>query len=160
MAQRRRSSGLIVAVLAPALALGAGIGVYGWKVLQDREAAVADLRAERQDLSARLATVTAERDTLVAELEAALRIGEDLSLRVDALQADLAEARSTRLEVREVRGTADFPIERAMARGGDTVAAFAEREGTTEAVVRALNPWLGETATLDGFQTLWVPKPD
>jgi hypothetical protein len=63
-----------------------------------------------------------------------------------------------RLDVREGRGTADFPIQRAMAEAGDTVAGFAGREGTTEEIVRALNPWLGEATELDGFQTLWVPK--
>ncbi|MQX37986.1 LysM peptidoglycan-binding domain-containing protein [Roseospira navarrensis] len=136
-----------------------GLGAYTVIALQDRDAALADLRAERQSLREQVGTLVGERDTLVTELEAALRIGERLSKRVDALEANLAEARETRLEVREVRGTADFPIQRAMARAGDTVAGFAAREGATEDVVRALNPWLDGSTDLDAWQTLWVPKP-
>jgi len=136
----------------------AGAGAYGWTTLQTRDAALADFRAERQALREHIGTLTVERDAVVQELEAALRIGERLSAQVDQLEAELAEASATRLEVREVRGTADFPIQRAMARAGDTVATFAAREGATESVVRAINPWLGDANDLDGWQTLWIPK--
>ncbi|MBB4286804.1 hypothetical protein [Roseospira goensis] len=148
---------ILIATLA-VLTLAAGAAV-AWQALADRDAHIARLATERQALRDQVAALEARRATLVSELEAALRIGERLSDRVDVLEADLAEARATQLEVREVRGTADFPIQRAMAQAGDTVAGFADREGTTAAMVRALNPWLDGTETLDGFQTLWIPKP-
>lgn len=147
------------AVLVALVALIGG-GVYGWTVLSDCHEARAAQADALERARVRIASQTAEHETLVAELEAALRIGERLSGQVDALEADLEEARATRLEVREVRGTADFPILRAMAREGESVAGFAEREQTTEAIVRALNPWLEDDAeALESWQTLWVPKP-
>jgi len=154
---RRQSRGLWI-VFGLAILAFAGAGAYGWTTLQTHDAALADVRAERQALRENIEALTAERDTVVEQLEAALRIGEGLSARVDQLEAELAETKATRLEVREVRGTADFPIQRAMARAGDTVATFAAREGTTEPVVRAINPWLGDAKDLDGWQTLWIPK--
>ncbi|KAA5607603.1 hypothetical protein F1188_02260 [Roseospira marina] len=158
MAPRQSRTPWWISVVAVAALVG--VTAYAWTTVEDREAALADLRAERQALRSQVGALAEERDAVVRELEAALRIGEGLSARVDQLEADLAEANRTRLEVREVRGTADFPIQRAMAEAGDTVSAFAAREGTTDAVVRALNPWLGNTTELDGWQTLWVPKPE
>lgn len=144
--------------LVVVVALGVG-GAISWHAVNVRnvrlEALGADLAKARTDIQA----LTDQRDTALEELDAALRINARLSARVDALGNDLAQARQTRLEVREIRGTADFPIQRAMAREGDTVVGFARREGTTEAVVRALNPWLDGTETLESWQTLWVPKP-
>jgi len=148
--------------LAAALALLAllGGGTYAWVLVRDCQAARAAQELALAKLRDNVAGLEAERDALVSELEAALLIGEQLSERVDGLQKDLEEARATRMEVRQIRGTADFPILRAMARGGDTLAEFAVREKTSEEIVRALNPWLGDdVSTLESWQTLWVPKP-
>lgn len=155
-----RRPSLAVAVLTTAVVALIGAGAYGWTVLSEcRDARAAQAEA-LEKARVQIASQKAEHETLVAELEAALRIGERLSGKVDALQADLEEARSTRMEVREIRSTADFPILRAMARQGESVADFADREETTEAIVRALNPWLDdETEALESWQTLWVPKP-
>lgn len=156
----RRSSRAVTLLAAALVALiGAG-AYYGWTVLSAcRDARAAQAEA-LEKARVQIASRKAEHETLVAELEAALRIGERLSGKVDALQADLEEARSTRMEVREIRSTADFPILRAMARQGESVTDFADREGTTEPIVRALNPWLDDdTEALESWQTLWVPKP-
>jgi hypothetical protein len=153
--RRGRLSAIVVALSVTAAIL---VGGLAWVVISDREATIAQARDDLSQARARAESLQVERENLLLELEAALRIGERLSKRVDTLERDLMEARDTRLEVREVRGTADFPIQRAMADAGDTVAGFAAREGTTEAVVRALNPWLEGTETLETFQTLWVPK--
>ncbi len=143
-----------------ALVALAGGGYYGWTVLRDCQAVCSAQAEALVQARTRIAGLAAERDALATELETARSVGTDLSARVAQLQADLDEARSTRLDVREIRGTADFPILRAMARGGDTVAGFAAREQTTEAVVRSLNPWLADdVTTLESWQTLWVPKP-
>lgn len=155
----RTSCRLPWAVAVFAVAAAGVVAAVAWTRMQERDAHIAALQGQVADLRGQLTSAESARDGVVDELEAALRIGERLSARVDALESDLAEAQQTRLDVREVRGTADFPILRAMARSGDTVAAFAAREGTTEAVVRALNPWLDGATDLDGWQTLWIPKP-
>ena len=156
MPDRQGRLSAIVAALSVTAAIS--VGGFAWVVISDRDAAIAEARDDLSQARARAESLQVERENLLLELEAALRIGERLSKRVDTLERDLMEARDTRLEVREVRGTADFPIERAMAEAGDTVAGFAAREGTTEAVVRALNPWLEGAEALETFQTLWVPK--
>jgi hypothetical protein len=156
MPDRHGRLSAIVATLSVTAAIS--VGGFAWVAINDRDATIAEARDDLSQARARMGALEVEQENLLLELEAALRIGERLSDRVDTLERDLAEARGTRLEVREIRGTADFPIQRAMADAGDTVAGFAAREGTTEAVVRALNPWLEGTETLETFQTLWVPK--
>jgi len=146
------------AITAVAVAAAVGAGGYAWMAVAERATALQDMRTEQARWQQRQRSLETERENLLLELEAALRIGERLSDRVDTLERDLAEARATRLDVREIRSPAEFPIERAMAEAGDTVSGFAAREGTTEAVVRALNPWLKDAETLEAFQTLWVPK--
>ncbi|MBB4266647.1 LysM peptidoglycan-binding domain-containing protein [Roseospira visakhapatnamensis] len=160
----------------------AAVAVVGVSVIAWRQATtVADLRAtlektEREAVALREQAdlLTEENADLAQALDGSLDLNEtiqdradDTEIELDRLRAALERvraeadaARQTRLQVREVRGTADFPIERAMAEAGDTVAGFAAREGTTEAVVRALNPWLDGADSLSAWQTLWVPKTD
>lgn len=135
--------------------------------VSDLRTALADARREADTLRERAELLAVENGDLAHHLENALTLSETIQVRADAMEIALEQARAeadsarrTRLEVREVRGTADFPIERAMAEAGDTVSGFAAREGTTEAVLRALNPWLDGADTLSAWQTLWVPKAD
>lgn len=86
----------------------------------------------------------------------------------DRARADLAHERTRLADLerevvetmvpREILSAADFPVERAMARGGETLEAFALRERTTVPVLTALNPWLKTGSTLSAYQTLWVPR--
>jgi len=154
------------------VALGAGATVI-WGQHQDlvkfRDALtaahdqVSDLTRQLDGLATENGALAMENADLARHLEDTLSLSEAIQARADAAERDLRDARADAsdpppLEVREVRSSADFPIERAMAKDGDTVAGFAEREGSTEAVVRALNPWLEDTRFLSARQTLWVPK--
>ncbi|MCF8480843.1 MAG: LysM peptidoglycan-binding domain-containing protein [Rhodospirillum sp.] len=85
---------------------------------------------------------------------------ESLSVQVDTLKADVATAKKeadATLVPQEIGSNADFPIERGMAKGGESVETFAKREGTSIEVLRALNPWLDPKQPLKKFQTLWLP---
>lgn len=113
-------------------------------------------------LAVALTVLAIENEELKAKLAALQNERDGLTRRLDAMEADLAAVTrdlEAALAPQEIASSADFPILRAMARRGDTVATFAAREGTTEAVVRALNPWLGEDAGLLFGQRLWVPRP-
>jgi|GEM_PF-2882882 len=174
MARRRvnRNRALSVRGVAMPLAALAVVGLAGLVLFQaqtvaDLRGTLAQVRAEAQVEAERADRLADENGDLARHLEDALSLSETIQARADSMERELArsraetaEARETQLEVREVRGTADFPIERAMAEAGDTVEGFAVREGTTEAVVRALNPWLDGTETLSAWQTLWIPKAE
>ncbi|WP_413203668.1 LysM peptidoglycan-binding domain-containing protein [Rhodospirillum sp. A1_3_36] len=85
---------------------------------------------------------------------------ETLSEQLDGLKTEVASAKKDAedfLVPQEIGGTADFPIERGMAKGSESVATFAKREGTTIEVLKALNPWLDPNQPLKKFQTLWIP---
>ncbi|GEO81770.1 LysM peptidoglycan-binding domain-containing protein [Pararhodospirillum oryzae] len=116
-----------------------------------------------------IATLSRDGERLRAALALAEEDGASLARRLeDAEQgreralADLATLQRTVDETmvpREVGGSADLPVERAMSRQGETLAAFAARENTTVAVLKALNPWADETRVLQAYQLFWLPKP-
>ncbi len=168
---RSRRGSAVTGVMA-VLAIVAILVLSGvvWRqqiVVSDLRAALTEARREADTLGEHAELLSVENGDLARHLEQALSLSETIQARADAMEialeqarAEAESARQTRLQVREVRGTADFPIERAMAKAGDTVIGFAAREGTTEDVLRALNPWLDGAGTLSAWQTLWVPKTD
>lgn len=106
--------------------------------------------------------------TLLEEESAALaRDNAALHKSLDAAQSRAAtvaeEKAALEREVmetmvpREVSSSADFPVERGMARSGERLADFAARENTSVEVLKALNPWLDDAAPMKAFQTLWLP---
>lgn len=116
--------------------------------LREQKAAQDAMIARNIEASARIM----ELEQQVAELEARVHeladYNANLNQRLDATYAPT-----------EVRGMADFPVLRGMARHGDTVESFARREGTNPDVILALNPWLrGRREPMIDYQTVWIPK--
>lgn len=127
---------------AVALAVGAVVGV------KSRDRAIDALTTQQIAAQRQTEAVTAEKDALAAQVETLTRQVASLKTQLDGTYAAV-----------EVGGPVDFPVLRGMARPGDTVKRFAEREGTTPTVVRALNPWLKDDQTaLKNRQALWIPK--
>lgn len=118
-----------------------------------------DALREKQSTLEAMITRNIEAGTHITELE--YRISE-----LEGRITDLAEYNANlnnRLEATfaptEVRGMADFPVLRGMARQGDTVDSFARREGTTPDIILALNPWLrDQRQAMADYQTVWIPK--
>jgi len=135
---------LALAVVVAGATAGTGAGI---RALEARDAAIAAaterLRQAEQDIGG----LRQENTRLADQME-------DLLTEIGTLQDQLDDARAPR----EIGGPVDFPIQRGMARAGDTLHSFAAREGTTVEVLRALNPWLApDQSGLKGRQALWIP---
>lgn len=146
--QARRTIALLKVAVLLVLLASVVLSVAVLYLLQQRDQAI-------EGLAVRVLEARREAESLDAE-------NQELTFRIEELLGEVRTLAS-RLEEGyapvEVGGPVDFPIMRAMARPGDTVAVLAAREGTTPDVVRALNPWLpGVQAKLQDRQALWVPK--
>lgn len=109
-----------------------------------------------RDRDATVAAYAARLHAVEAEAQACVDHVAGLQAEVDGLARRIEES----YQPVEVGGRLDLPIHRAFARPGDTLSAIAGREGTTVAILRALNPWLGEgDVALQDRQSLWIPKP-
>ncbi|MEQ9111225.1 MAG: hypothetical protein RIF37_00610 [Rhodospirillaceae bacterium] len=93
---------------------------------------------------------------LEKSLEDIEQVNSELRSEVESLNDQLAELLKPKL----VSGPARFPISRVLARQGDTVSKLAQREGTSSAVIQALNPWLNGKTDLIASQAIWIPNPE
>lgn len=131
--QKKRSRGAVIGVLL--LAGLASLGT-GW------------LAVSLQDSKRETVQLEGENARLAQQLEGLLQEVSGLKKQLDSSYAAV-----------DVGGSVDFPVQRGMARAGDTVETFARREGTTVEVVRALNPRLSSAAAaLANRETVWLPK--
>ncbi|MGB0694024.1 MAG: LysM peptidoglycan-binding domain-containing protein [Rhodospirillaceae bacterium] len=132
----------------------ATVGFMVWETRVEQGKQIAFLLSDRDQIQA-------EQDRLRGEVEAGLNRIAELEAALESANQDREDLQTDMDEFmvpREIGSPADFPIERAMAKPGETLADFATREGTTEEVLRALNPWLdGHSGGLKKFQTLWIP---
>lgn len=147
--QKPRTWGLKAALL---LALIAVIALtMGMHIAVDRrDDLIRSLAAAANQNRTEVARLESENAHLAQQMEILLQEIGTLNIRLDETYAP-----------REVGGMVDFPIERGMARRGDTLDAFAKREGTTIETLRALNDWLPQndaTLKLADRQMLWIPK--
>lgn len=116
--------------------------------LRDRNARITALEAELEQTRQQLAATEASLSERTTHLAVTEKEKADLTKKLDASYMAVS-----------VGGRVDFPVLRGMARGGDTVATFAKREGTTPDVVIALNPWLkAHKGPLADRASLWIPK--
>lgn len=143
-----RGSRLLLVTLMVCLAVLLGGGAKLMTDLKDRDARLSvlteELERSRQQLAAQEVALS-ERTTALAVTE---QEKAALTQKLDSTYAAV-----------DVGGRVDFPVLRGMARGGDTVAVFAKREGTTPDVVMALNPWLKtHKGPLADRASLWIPK--
>jgi hypothetical protein len=145
------------AVLAFVLVLLASSLVIGWfwatDRLAERDRMVDYLLADVDRMRGDLANLGEENSRLSEE-------NQGLIEQVETLKATMAETKKEMDETmvpREIGSSADFPIERGMAREGESLATFAKREGTSVEVLKALNPWLDPSQPLKKYQTMWLP---
>ncbi|MEQ8736691.1 MAG: LysM domain-containing protein [Rhodospirillaceae bacterium] len=107
-------------------------------------------------LEATISTLSSNNMRLEKSLENSEQVNSDLLSEVENLNDQLAEL----LQPKLVSGPARFPISRVLARQGDTVSKLAQREGTSSAVIQALNPWLDGKTDLIASQAIWIPNPE
>lgn len=139
----------------------AGGAVWAHGRLQAKDEALRALVVEVERVRAAEAVFEEERTILLDQITAVERERDAALKRGEALREDVAAIERRMIETmvpREVLSSADFPVERAMAKDGERLSAFAARERTSSAVLKALNPWLDETTPLKSFQVLWIPK--
>lgn len=116
------------------------------------------LREKQATLEAMIAR-NIEAGTHIAELEHQVTELEGRITELAEYNANLNHRLEATFAPTEVRGMADFPVLRGMARQGDTVESFARREGTTADIILTLNPWLrGRRQVMADYQTVWIPK--
>ncbi len=147
-------SGILVVLLV----IGA---VWGRSALSEQERLVDYLMADVERLQKEVELLSGESADLAAEMD---DLRAEKAVADEALAATQKTLKDVRRNVteemvpREVNSTADFPIERGMAKNDESVADFAKREGTSVEVLKALNPWLDPKQPLKRFQALWLPK--
>ncbi|ABC22532.1 hypothetical protein F11_08920 [Rhodospirillum rubrum F11] len=149
-----RSSVFVLVFLV--VILGAGLGggaLWARHTLAEKDRLVDYLLADVERLRQSSSRLAEENSQLARDLE---------TLRADlASEKQARAAQQTTIEEsmvpREIGSKADFPVERGMARPGESVSDFAKREKTSVSVLKALNPWLDEAKPLQHYQTLWLP---
>lgn len=126
-------------------------------VMQQNDAALEASTDRLIQAQEQITALEAENQALAQHIEALLQEVGDQGGTIESLRRDLDNS----FQPQEIGSPVDFPIVRGMARAGDTLSAFAQREKTTPEVLRALNPWLpaGGNPALENRQILWIPRP-
>lgn len=118
--------------------------------IEKRDHVIINLASSLQQSRTDIGRLESENAQLAMQMETLLQEIGTLNARLDDSYTP-----------RDIGGMVDFPVQRGMARRGDTLESFARREGTTVATVRELNDWLPDDTSalkLADRQMLWIPK--